>query len=287
MEIEKLEAFLSVCQTLNFTKASKHLHVSQSAITARIKALESTLDTRLFFRDKRTVRLTEAGITFLPFAERMFRLFNESKLSMSQQFDHHIVLGGHGAGWQHYFFNQIVAFRKSHPKVAIKINSYLDDYKNVTQLLDGTIHIALRHDPPNHPKVSNIFLFEDEVILVSAEKGLVVSQTDFFTDKYCHVGNRFPDWFPKVFGHGLTPALELDDSTIITNMLLQGGLFGFLTKSLASPFIKEEKLFIVQSDFQIDIPNIQVFASFLTEKKSHINVRLGLNMLGVKLKNED
>lgn len=287
MEIEKLEAFLSVCQSLNFTKASKHLHVSQSAITARIKALEHTLNTRLFFRDKRTVRLTEAGVTFLPFAERMLRLFNESKLSMSQQFDHHIVIGGQGTGWQSFFFDQIVSFKKSHPKVAIKINSYFDDYKNLTQLLDGTIHIAIRHDPPNYPKVSNVFLFEDEVILVSTEKGLVVSQPDFFTEKYCHVGNRFSDWFSKVFGHELTPALELDDSSIIIKILLQGGTFGFLTKSLATPFIKEEKLFIVQSDFQIDIPNLQVYASFLAERISHINVKLGLNMLGVKLKNED
>ncbi|MBD0384477.1 LysR family transcriptional regulator [Paenibacillus sedimenti] len=289
MDISQLEAFLSVCQTLNFTKASERLHISQSAVTARIKALENTIGKALFFRDNRNVSLTRAGITFLPYAERMLRLFAESKLSMSEQFEDHIVLSGPGAGWQYHFFDQIVAFRRSHPKVAIKINSYFDDYRNMTQdlLLDGTVHIAIRYDPPDHPKVSNIFLFEDEVILVSAEKGLLISRTDFFTEKYCHVGNAFPEWFSKMLGPGFIPALQLDHSAIILKMLLQGGTFGFLTKSVAQPFIDEQKLFIIQSDFQIEIPKFQVYASFLAEKIEHASVRLGLNMLGVHSKTED
>ncbi|WP_414859281.1 LysR family transcriptional regulator [Paenibacillus haidiansis] len=41
MDFFQLEAFLAVCQTLNFTKAAEHLHISQSAVTARIKSLEN------------------------------------------------------------------------------------------------------------------------------------------------------------------------------------------------------------------------------------------------------
>ncbi|WP_256975891.1 LysR family transcriptional regulator [Paenibacillus sp. MY03] len=80
MELSQLEAFLAVCRVLNFTKASDHLHISQSAVTARIKALENSIGKVLFLRDNRNVTLTQAGIAFLPYAERMLHLFEESKL---------------------------------------------------------------------------------------------------------------------------------------------------------------------------------------------------------------
>ncbi|MGO4370923.1 LysR family transcriptional regulator [Paenibacillus sp. 2TAB19] len=62
MDMSQLEAFLAVSQTLNFTKASEHLHISQSAVTARIKALESAVGKPLFLRDNRNVSLTQAGV---------------------------------------------------------------------------------------------------------------------------------------------------------------------------------------------------------------------------------
>lgn len=64
MDISQIEALLAVCKIRNFTKAAEFLHISQSAVTARIKALEATLGKTLLDRDKRNVRLTQAGIAF-------------------------------------------------------------------------------------------------------------------------------------------------------------------------------------------------------------------------------
>ncbi len=56
-----LEAFFEVAQTLSFTKAAKHLHITQSALSQRILNLEKELETTLFIRDRAGLRLTEAA----------------------------------------------------------------------------------------------------------------------------------------------------------------------------------------------------------------------------------
>jgi DNA-binding transcriptional LysR family regulator len=57
----QLDAFLTVAQTLNFTKAADLLHVTQSALSQRIMKLEEELETSLFIRDRAGLRLTEAA----------------------------------------------------------------------------------------------------------------------------------------------------------------------------------------------------------------------------------
>ncbi|MFI8952005.1 LysR family transcriptional regulator [Streptomyces sp. NPDC053750] len=66
MDQRRLEYFLSVAEELNFTRAAQRLHVTQSTLSAGIKALEHELRAELLIRSTRSVRLTEAGSAFLP-----------------------------------------------------------------------------------------------------------------------------------------------------------------------------------------------------------------------------
>lgn len=61
MQIRQLEYFVSLCETLNFTRTAAEFFVSQTAVTQQIKALEEELGTILFNRTKRHVELTSAG----------------------------------------------------------------------------------------------------------------------------------------------------------------------------------------------------------------------------------
>jgi LysR family glycine cleavage system transcriptional activator len=57
MELAQLQTFRVVADTLNFTKAAARLHLTQSAVSHQIKALEKDLGEPLFLRSKRGVRL--------------------------------------------------------------------------------------------------------------------------------------------------------------------------------------------------------------------------------------
>lgn len=64
MELQQLRYVIPVAETLSFTRA----HVTQSALSHQIAALERGLGQALFARSSRSVRLTEAGAAFLPHA---------------------------------------------------------------------------------------------------------------------------------------------------------------------------------------------------------------------------
>lgn len=68
---DAIEEFLAVAETGSFTAAATRLAVSASYISRRIAALESRLTTRLFYRNTRSVRLTEAGEMLLLHCRRL------------------------------------------------------------------------------------------------------------------------------------------------------------------------------------------------------------------------
>jgi DNA-binding transcriptional LysR family regulator len=61
MELRQLRYFVAVADTLNFSRASEILYVSQSALSKQIAELEEELNVMLFDRGNRTVSLTYAG----------------------------------------------------------------------------------------------------------------------------------------------------------------------------------------------------------------------------------
>ncbi len=67
LSTRQLEAFQAIAQLQNFTKAASRLHLTQSALSQRIRKLEDTLDTCLFVRAPDGVRLTEAGRRLLQY----------------------------------------------------------------------------------------------------------------------------------------------------------------------------------------------------------------------------
>lgn len=56
-----LRAFLVVAHELSFTRAAGRLYLSQQAVSAQVRALESSLQVQLFERTTRRVQLTPAG----------------------------------------------------------------------------------------------------------------------------------------------------------------------------------------------------------------------------------
>ena len=61
MELRHLRYFTAVAEHLNFSEASRRIHVAQPSISQTVLDLEDELGVRLLFRDRRTVRLTAAG----------------------------------------------------------------------------------------------------------------------------------------------------------------------------------------------------------------------------------
>jgi DNA-binding transcriptional LysR family regulator len=71
MELRHLRYFVAAAETLNFTQAAKHLHVSQPPLSRQIRDLEREIGTALFDRGRNRLTLTPAGEFFLKEAKQI------------------------------------------------------------------------------------------------------------------------------------------------------------------------------------------------------------------------
>ena len=78
MNIDQLECFISLANTLNYMKTSETLGLTQPAVTKQIQALENELECKLFNRTTRSVTLTNVGAAFLSDANIMIDTYNHS-----------------------------------------------------------------------------------------------------------------------------------------------------------------------------------------------------------------
>lgn len=65
MDLQQLRYVVEVAASSSFTRAAERCHVTQSALSHQIAALEREIGQRLFIRSSRSVRATEAGEAFL------------------------------------------------------------------------------------------------------------------------------------------------------------------------------------------------------------------------------
>jgi DNA-binding transcriptional LysR family regulator len=71
MDLHELESFVMVAEELHFGRAAARAHVSQPALSQRIRRLEEELGFTLFTRDRRRVELTPAGAVLFQRARRL------------------------------------------------------------------------------------------------------------------------------------------------------------------------------------------------------------------------
>lgn len=78
MELAQLRHFVTIAQTLSFTKAAELAHISQPALSYQMKRLEEELAVKLFSRRGRSIALTPEGEIFLPMAQSLLARANEA-----------------------------------------------------------------------------------------------------------------------------------------------------------------------------------------------------------------
>lgn len=82
MELRTIQTFLHVAELHSFSQAAREQGYSQSAVSAQIAQLEAELGTPLLDRVGKTVRLTEAGETFLDYARTLLATAQQAQAAL-------------------------------------------------------------------------------------------------------------------------------------------------------------------------------------------------------------
>src|SRR5690625_3902978 len=122
MDIELARTFLEVVRTGSFMGAAERLYVTQTAVTARIRNLESQLGCRLFVRNRAGAALTADGERFMAHASRLVRTWEAARreLPLPRNAGKLLVLGGEVSLWNPLLIKWIAAIREQHPDIAVR-----------------------------------------------------------------------------------------------------------------------------------------------------------------------
>ncbi|WP_022729214.1 LysR substrate-binding domain-containing protein [Fodinicurvata sediminis] len=143
MDIELLRTFVAVAESGGFSAAAKSLNRTQSAVSLQIKRLEDQLNDSLLQRTSRSVALTPAGATFLPYARRMLRLQEEAQLAVGQRNSSETIrFGITDEQAQAYLPNILAPFTETFPDVQIEITCD-QSTELVAALQDGLLDMVL------------------------------------------------------------------------------------------------------------------------------------------------
>ena len=180
MDISALNAFLAVARYQSFSKASEVLHLSQSAVSKRIAALEFELSTQLFNRVSRQISLTEAGKQLLPKADELVqqaeelhryasRLNDDISGTLSIAIAHHIGL--------HRLPPILRRFNQEYPQVNLDLR-FEDSDQGFHAVEQGDIEFALITLPNRIPRqLYKEVVWHDELKIVVGKRHELVKQT--------------------------------------------------------------------------------------------------------------
>jgi DNA-binding transcriptional LysR family regulator len=172
MELNHVEAFVAIVRRGGFTRASPGLHLSQPAISRRIRLLEAELGAPLFERIRGGAVLTEAGRAFLPHAEALL-------VSMRDGIDAVGALRGTNRGAvtlaivgtlaSTTLTGRLRCFREANPKVDLRIRTALSaEVSALVRRGDATLGLRYNSDP--HPDLVSSTIYNEPMVPVCSPR---------------------------------------------------------------------------------------------------------------------
>lgn len=125
MNLHKVQCFLAVDLTRNFSEAAEVLYTTQSSVSKQISSLEKDIGMPLFKRDTRNIQLTPSGEIFRTFAKRYLDLYNEMRDSLQSIRDlpeQTLLVGVFPVIAQYGIPKLFRAFRKAYPNVNLQVS---------------------------------------------------------------------------------------------------------------------------------------------------------------------
>ena len=133
MDINLARTFLAIVETGSFLRAAERLHVTQTAVSARVKALEELLGRKLFVRNKSGATLTPAGVRFRRSASTLVQVWERARQQVGMPPGRRAVLtvGCEISLWDPLLLNWLLFMRTSAPHFALRTEvGFPDDLLN-------------------------------------------------------------------------------------------------------------------------------------------------------------
>src|SRR5579859_1160644 len=167
---KQLRAFTTLARTGSFTLTAKELHLSQSAVSHSIKALEQDVGCRLLDRMGKKVLLTQAGEQLLHHAQKILQEMSATRDSLERLGKWgkgRLRLGVSATACQYVLPAVLREFKECFPQYAITVEPG-DTLESIDALRNNRIDLALALEPEREEQFEFHPLFTDELVFLTA-----------------------------------------------------------------------------------------------------------------------
>jgi DNA-binding transcriptional LysR family regulator len=172
MNLHDLETFVSIARLGGVTRAAGQLHRSQPAITRRINLLESQLRVPLFESGRSRATLTEAGRTFLPYAELVLASLKDGTQAVQA------LQGGDGGAVSLAMVGTLAAttivqqlqrFSAKQPNAHLELRT-ANSFEVSDMVRRGEVSLGLRYFGDPSPELVSRQVAEERIVLVCSPR---------------------------------------------------------------------------------------------------------------------
>jgi LysR family positive regulator for ilvC len=152
MDIRALNLFLHLADTLHFGRTSRACNITRSGLTRTIQRLEQELGAQLFFRNNRSVRLTETGRLFRHYASDVVRSYRilQNRITSEYRLRGELSIYCSVTAILSILPEIIGEFRRQHPDVHLKLSTG-DAAMALARLENGEADVTIAALPEHLP----------------------------------------------------------------------------------------------------------------------------------------
>jgi DNA-binding transcriptional LysR family regulator len=171
LELRHLRYFLAVAETLHFGRAAQRLRIAQPSLSHQILQLESELNSSLFERSSKGVRLTESGVLFLEETRQILQ--HVDRAALTARTGKRIGTERLRVGFGHWInmanvCAAIKRFDESHPNVHVELYS-MSVPEQITALREHRLDVGFVRPPVTDPLLQSEFLTAEPFMVAMSQ----------------------------------------------------------------------------------------------------------------------
>ena len=259
MDITLARTFLEIVACGNFVRAAERLHVTQTAVSVRVRTLESLLRRKLFVRNKAGASLTPAGEQFFRYAPLLIQVWERARqqVAVPPGLNAVVAVAGELSLWNPYLLDWLIHMRRSAPHLALRTQVGLPEGL-MSQVSAGVIDIAVMYAPQHRPGLKIELLMKEKLVLVTTarRKGARRSgeyvYVDWGPDFAAHHNLTFPEWSNPGTYVGLGP--------LGLQYILKAGGSGYFRQHAVAPYVRSRRLSLVRGAPEFLYPAYAVYS---------------------------
>lgn len=205
MELSDLRYFLAVIDEGGVSSAAKKLNRVPSNITARIKKLESHLDTQLFIRDGNRLRVSPSGQQLSQSARELLLQAERAVMDIKGSKPSGLLrVGSIEMAAATRLVEPVMDFHHRYPDVDLQLHA-APTGKLIERVLNGELDIALVSDPMVTANLEQKPVFKETLVLISDRQhqdikrpeDLGTNPTILGFSHLCSYRKRFDKWLKQ------------------------------------------------------------------------------------------